>query len=293
MKALATGLLVVAAILFVISSGLEESHPAWGYVRATAEAAMVGALADWFAVNALFKHPLGLPVPHTAIVPERQGEIADGLATFVSNNFLAGEVVGEKLEGAELAKTFGQWLAKPENASSLIDDVVLAAQVISRKMGEDEVVKIVVEKVFFDRLGEHGKQLEAEVQEYEQLHGWTKEVFASVERGLGEAVQPVDTKVRQQLEAELAGLADALTHNKELQARVDPWIVSAVTHLADAGRGQVGALISQTVRDWDPDELVDLIEPKVGRDLQFVRINGTLVGGLVGLLLFVASELFF
>lgn len=293
MKALATGLLVVAAILFVISSGLEESRPAWGYVRATAEAAMVGALADWFAVNALFKHPLGLPIPHTAIVPERQGEIADGLAKFVSNNFLAGEVVGEKLEGAELAKTFGQWLAKPENASSLIDDVVLGAQVISRKMGEDEVVKIVVEKVFFDRLGEHGKQLEAEVQEYEQLHGWTKEVFASVERGLGEAAQPVDSKVRQQLEAELAGLADALTHNKELQARVDPWIVSAVAHLADAGRGQVGALISQTVRDWDPDELVDLVEPKVGRDLQFVRINGTLVGGFVGFLLFAASELFF
>ena len=210
MKALATGLLVVAAILFVISSGLEESRPLWGYVRATAEAAMVGALADWFAVNALFKHPLGLPIPHTAIVPERQGEIADGLAEFVKNNFLAGEIVEEKLEGAQLAKTFGEWLAKPENASSLIDDVVLAAQAISRKMGEDEVVRIVVEKVFVDRLGEHGQQLEAELQEYEQVHGWTKEMWTSLERGLAEAAQPVDSKVRQQLESELASLADAL-----------------------------------------------------------------------------------
>ena len=117
MKGFATLLLVVAAIIFFVARANQDQAPWIGFVRATAEAAMVGALADWFAVTALFKHPLGLPIPHTAIVPKRKNEIGEGLGDFVQSNFLTGEVVAEKLQGVEMSRRLGDCLLYTSDAA--------------------------------------------------------------------------------------------------------------------------------------------------------------------------------
>ena len=116
MKLIATGFFVVAAIVFVVAKGFEDEAGWIGYVRAGAEAAMVGALADWFAVTALFRHPLGLPIPHTAIIPNRKNEIGRSLGEFVQGNFLTREVINERLAGVHVGERFGRWLADPSNA---------------------------------------------------------------------------------------------------------------------------------------------------------------------------------
>src|SRR3954451_6098384 len=118
MKVIATGLLVAAAVVFVVARQFEPNTFA-GYVEAFAEAAMVGALADWFAVTALFKHPLGLPIPHTAIIPTRKDDIGRGLGTFVQGNFLSGPILGERLASIGVADKVGQWLADRHNAEQL------------------------------------------------------------------------------------------------------------------------------------------------------------------------------
>ena len=118
MKAFATGLLVLAAVVYLIARANEDDGAAWvGYVRAFAEAAMVGALADWFAVTALFRYPLGLPIPHTAIIPKRKDQIGRSLGEFVEGNFLTREVLAERLEGVHAGRRLGQWLAVPEHAA--------------------------------------------------------------------------------------------------------------------------------------------------------------------------------
>ena len=293
MKAVAVALLVGAAIAFVISRALEAEQPWLGYVRATAEAAMVGALADWFAVNALFKRPLGLPIPHTAIVPERKDEIGVGLGNFIQENFLAGDVVAEKLEATGLSRTLGEWLQVPENARTVVTEVSTIAAAVSQKLSHDKNVELVVDTMLRDRLAEKGEQLEHELPGFPELHSWTKALFSSMHREFGEATHMVDSAVRPRIEAELVVLAHHLANDEALQARIDKWIISVIVHIADSGRAEIGHLIAQTVEDWDPQELVDRVEPHVGRDLQFIRINGTLVGGLAGLLIFIGSEFLF
>ncbi|MEP4648968.1 MAG: DUF445 domain-containing protein, partial [Ilumatobacter sp.] len=127
MKTVATALLVVAAVIYVVAKINEDSATWVGYVRAVAEAAMVGALADWFAVTALFRHPLGLPIPHTAIIRKRKDDIGRSLGDFVESNFLTVEVIDERLRGAEIGRRAGEWLADPshaERAGDAIADVV-------------------------------------------------------------------------------------------------------------------------------------------------------------------------
>src|SRR5437867_12405214 len=116
MRIVATGLLVAMAALFVLADRLNAIHPAWGFVRSFAEAAMVGGLADWFAVTALFRHPLGIPIPHTAIIPTRKDQLGDSLGEFVGTNFLSESVVRDKLRRAGIAERLGNWLATPDNA---------------------------------------------------------------------------------------------------------------------------------------------------------------------------------
>ena len=124
MKVFATGLLVLAAIVYLVARANEDGAPTWvGYVRAGAEAAMVGALADWFAVTALFRHPLGLPIPHTAIIPRRKDQIGRSLGEFVQGNFLTREVITERLEGVHVGQRLGRWLAVPANAERAAEAV--------------------------------------------------------------------------------------------------------------------------------------------------------------------------
>ena len=116
MKRRATGLLVFMGAVFVVASVLEPRYPWLGYIRATAEASLVGGIADWFAITALFRHPLNLPIPHTAIIPSRKDRIGRSLGNFVQNNFLSPEVLSAKLRAAQISRRAAEWLADPENA---------------------------------------------------------------------------------------------------------------------------------------------------------------------------------
>src|SRR5688572_12473713 len=118
-RAIATGSLVASAVLYALARWMEPQHPAWGFLRAFTEAAMVGGLADWFAVTALFRRPLGLPLPHTAIVPNSQGRIADALGQFIVENFLDPDLLAERMRDQDLSQVVGPWLADNDNAGRL------------------------------------------------------------------------------------------------------------------------------------------------------------------------------
>src|SRR5690349_10729800 len=124
MKLVATGFFLAATAIFLVALLFEDGGPAWvGYVRASAEAGMVGALADWFAVTALFRRPLGLPIPHTAIIPTRKDSFGDALGSFVGTNFLSEAVVRDKLRRAGIGRRLGEWVARPEHAERVTSEL--------------------------------------------------------------------------------------------------------------------------------------------------------------------------
>ena len=149
MKSVATGLLVISAVTYLIAKRAEATGaPMWvSFVRAAAEAAMVGGLADWFAVTALFRRPLGLPIPHTAIISNRKDAIGASLGEFVGENFLSEEVVRNKIRSAQIASRLGTWLRDPANSKQLTDEL---AGVISwaTSRGDDDDMAEVIEESF-------------------------------------------------------------------------------------------------------------------------------------------------
>ena len=147
MKAFATGLLLAMTVLFLITRAIEDGHSGISYVRAFAEAGMVGALADWFAVTALFKHPLGLPIPHTAIIPNRKDDIGRGLGTFVQGNFLSGPVLGERLASIGVADKVGQWLADRHNAEQLAANAGDVVEAVTEVLSDEDVASAVQDMV--------------------------------------------------------------------------------------------------------------------------------------------------
>ena len=177
MKAFAAGLLVLAAVVYVVARAYEDDGAAWvGYVRAGAEASMVGALADWFAVTALFRHPLGLPIPHTAIIPRRKDQIGRSLGEFVQGNFLTHEVLTERLAGVHVGQRLGRWLAVPEHAeraaAALTDAMRGAIEVlddrdvqdalgglVERRLRETEVAPLLGKAVDLTVEGGHHQRL--------------------------------------------------------------------------------------------------------------------------------------
>jgi uncharacterized membrane-anchored protein YjiN (DUF445 family) len=400
MKAMATGLLVAAAIVFALARWAEEDRHWAGYVRATAEAAMVGAIADWFAVTALFKHPLGLPIPHTAIVKKRKDQIGASLGGFVRDNFLTRDVVGERLEQAELGRRVGHWLSEPENARTigdqsaavvrgvtevLRDDVVQSGleQAITNRIASvpvsplvGQVVDVAVEgdhhQVLFEstlrglatfldenqlvfrqrlatespwwvpepiddrvferiyiaisrfiddvggdrdhelrrqldirtkelaaklkeseELRERGESIKTELLDHPEVRRWFDSLWSRVKLALLEAAEDPASPFRRQLESALIEAGQSIEGDPALQAKIDGWIVGATGYVAEQFRGEVADLIAHTVQRWDTDETSDRIELQVGRDLQFIRINGTVVGGLAGLIIYTLSEMAF
>ncbi len=390
MRLIATILLLLMAALFLAARQLEAQNAGWGYLRAFAEAAMVGGLADWFAVTALFRHPLGLPIPHTAIIPENKDRIADTMAAFLKANFLTPQVVARRLQGLNVASAAGQYLANPRTgesrlgsgAASLIADVLESLD--QEKLGglAKTALRTRIERLALAPLlgnlltamiaeGRHMPLIEslirrsAETLEANEglvraiihdrantLMRWTglderlaNGILDGLYKLLAETVVIEDHPLRRKIEESLASLADALVHDPAMHARVEAmkrdvlanpafaaWLdglwergraqlLRAVRGGGDAG-GQIGAslaelgralqhdgrlqvlvnrfsrrtlvgvatryggeivrLVSETVRRWDARTVTDRIEGAVGRDLQFIRINGTLVGGLVG-----------
>ncbi len=400
MKAIAAGMLVLAAVVFVIARWQEGSHHWAGYVRATAEAAMIGALADWFAVTALFRHPLGLPIPHTAIIKKRKDQIGDGLGEFVRDNFLTREVINERLASADLGARVGQWLAQPENASVVGDQSAAVVRGITEilqdekiQQGLDQVVEqrvrsaavaplvgraidlamegdhhhAVVEStltgiasfldenqrtfrhrmseespwwvpepvddVVFDKiyqgvsqfLNEVGGQrnhtlriqldertremserlksdpelearatkLKDELLTHPEFKAWSDSLWQRMKLGLIQATEDPGSPLRVKVQESLVEAGQAIESDPDLQKKLDRWIVDAIGYVAEQFRDEVVDLIASTVQRWDGDETSDRLELQVGRDLQFIRINGTLVGGLAGLAIYTISELLF
>jgi uncharacterized membrane-anchored protein YjiN (DUF445 family) len=398
MKRLATGLFLLAAAVFVLCVTLGGGVGWVGYVRATAEASMVGALADWFAVTALFRHPLGVPIPHTAIIPRKKDQIGESLGTFVQENFLTREVVEHTLEGIDLPGRLGAFLTAPGRAERLAGDAgaavgafgdllrdediqpAVAALVDRRLHGTPaapvlaRVLEIVVEGdrhqevlsvglrglarfleenkvVFRAQLGDASPswvpdwvddrvftRVFAGVQEFLEEVGDDPrhELRRSYENRLRAYISALRTDpataarvedVKKQLlehpavrawsaglwsQAKTAVLTAAADPDSELRARVaglvrrggrllqtDPTVRELVQrqglraggYLAERFAGDLADLVGGTVARWDTEETSRRIELQVGRDLQWIRVNGTVVGGLAGLLIYTLAQL--
>ena len=389
MRALALSLLLLAAVVYALTLNLDHSG-VWGYVNTGAEAAMVGALADWFAVTALFRHPLGLPVPHTAIIPKRKNEIGRNLQEFVTENFLTEEIARDRLAAARVGERVGVWLGVPAHRRRVRTEVVRVARAGLGRLSDDEV-RALVQDFLVPRLVQEpvapiaGTLLEGVVDEQthhglvdlglEQLREWLAENPGTYAAVLGERApwwSPpwVDDKVigwtyqqvlawlhdiqrdprhpaRVALDDLLKRLAHDLQHDPEVMERAEALKERLLTHpqvpetalglwqsfrasltaamddetsyfhtrgdelLEHLGRhlvedevwrgrlearlgeavsffvntygNELAEVISVTVDRWDGKEAAERIELHVGRDLQFIRINGTIVGALAGL----------
>jgi uncharacterized membrane-anchored protein YjiN (DUF445 family) len=393
MRALATAMLAGMAALFVATTGLEAQHPAWGFVRAFAEAGLVGGIADWFAVTALFRHPLGIPIPHTAIVPRNKDRIGDALASFLRDNFLTPTVVARRMRNLDIAGAVGRFLAQPpgegrlrQGGSRLLADILEALDqerlggmvktALAQRIRSVEIAPLLGQTLEAAITSERhvpmvdsivswaGRTLDANEDlirdmvhqragRFLRMVGLDEKLADAIVDGLRKltidmAVDP-DHPVRAKAEEGLANLARNLQSDPETRAKVEAWKSDMVENEAvsawldgvwekarasllksardpDAAlagrfgealrqlgetlqaepklkaalnqfarRATVGivasygdgivTLVSETVRSWDATTVSDRLEGAVGRDLQYIRINGTLVGGLVGLVL--------
>ena len=398
MRRWATGLLGFFAVLFVVTLLLERSHPWLAAVRATAEAAVVGGLADWFAVTALFRYPLGIPIPHTAVIPNQKDRIGRVLGNFVQSHFLSRDVVSSELKQLKLADRVAKWLSQPENSRQLATQVANGLAQVITALPEEEVRRVLadsaekrIQGTRFAPLLSNALALVTTDQQHQmvlnealklvgrviednrdlirdrirdQSPWWVptrvddavyKKIMAGVEALVAgvrtDPSHPLRAKVdvalkdfieRLRTSPELAeraeqwkgqllgrGLVDELVgsawdaiqraagdyrgiptaeppealvqglsaagrsmlENQALLAEVDDFIVRQAADVAERHRPDVAELFARVVARWDPSVAAERLELAVGSDLQYIRINGTLVGGLVGLLLYLAGTL--
>ncbi|MBK5656199.1 hypothetical protein QU42_18125 [Bradyrhizobium sp. UASWS1016] len=394
MRTLATGLLVFMLLVFLATSMAQPHWPWLAYPRAFAEAGMIGACADWFAVVALFRHPLGIPIPHTAIVPQSKQRIAVALGRFIANNFLSPRVVGDRIRDVDIAGWAAQWIERPSharsaaqrtvsavhqamqttpsadlnafltrrtrqgiaaipaaplasrvlallwahgNAQALVERLINSASValannketIRKKVSQRSYrfVPKWVDGMVADRVISGVSQTLDEMREPD--HPWRVELKAEIERLIdrlatdpeylakGEELkqQMLDNpavigqidamwhaiEVRLNSAATSAAIADAIEtalmsvaarirDDAEMRDRINRWLRVAALRAVASRRQEIAAFIRKVVENWDTETLIMRIELQVGRDLQFIRINGTVVGGLVGLLIFSVSR---
>ncbi|MHA6721647.1 DUF445 domain-containing protein [Sphingomonas sp. RS2018] len=392
MRMVATGLLVAMAVVYVIARTNEGVHPAIGYIRAFAEAAMVGGLADWFAVTALFRHPLGLPIPHTAIVPRNKDRIATTLGQFLRDNFLIPRVVARRMGRIDVAAAVGRWLTNPAGLGGgrlrrgasrlvvnilesldqerlggmvraglsgqlrrmqvaplvgkglqaaiaqnrhvpLIDTVIrwgaktieanepILRAMISSKAGGvlrwtgldatlantllDALYKLMAE-VADDP--EHPLRAKAEeglatlaidlqndtaardklesfkndLLDNPAVADWWQGIWENIRAGLIRAAEDPDRLLSGQLGEALRQFGDALQRDPRLAKTINRFVRRAAVGAASDYGDAIVRLVSDTIRGWDTETLTNRLENTVGRDLQYIRVNGTLVGGLVG-----------
>ncbi|MHB1223087.1 MAG: DUF445 domain-containing protein [Gemmatimonadaceae bacterium] len=398
MQRFATGLLVAMTALFAVASFLERRYPWVGFVRAIAEAAMVGGVADWFAVTALFRHPLGVPIPHTAIIPARKDRIGRSLGGFVQANFLSRSVLTARLQAFRPSERLARWLVVPENARRISRHAASALAGAANVL-KDEDVQALIDRSLVSRIrrtrvapllgnalalvtaGDRHQRLLDEVirliattvDQHEDLirdriraetPWWIPEavderIHIRVVAAIDHTLQEVDADplhplrkrfddavhhfieslrhspeaaekaeaikeellahpVVQQfsaslwadvkaailrraadpdaapgaLEQALQTVGETLLADEALQAKADQALTTAVLSVVDQYRDGVAQFIAHTVEQWDPDVTSRKIELAIGRDLQFIRINGTLVGGLVGLILYSIGRAF-
>jgi uncharacterized membrane-anchored protein YjiN (DUF445 family) len=399
MKRVAAGFLAAATGLYALARWQQTHGAEWAqYLGAAAEAAMVGALADWFAVTALFRHPLGLPIPHTAIIPRRKAVLGRSLGEFVGENFLSGDVVRTRLRAIGLSARLGGWLTDPAHAARVTQEAagmfrgVLAVlrdedvqdvlgRMISTRLeawpagppagdllgrfaaqdGHRPMVDLLARKAV-QWLDEHPEAVRRAVTG--NAPGWTprfvdekvaERVYRELVRFASAVRDEPDHAARQAIDRFLADFADDLRHDPDtmrqadrikrdllhhpevqnvvgsawralrgavldaaddsdgelrtrardalasfgarlgtderLRAKLDGWVEGAAVYAVTAYRSEITALITDTVEAWDADETARKMEIQVGRDLQFIRINGTVVGALAGLVIYAVSHL--
>ena len=399
MKRRATGLLVLACAVYIVSRALETRWPGFGYLRATAEAAMIGGLADWFAVTALFRYPMGFKIPHTAIIPNRKDRIGRSLGNFVQNNFLSPAVIRTRLRAAQAARKGAEWLARPEHGESvgrhaaaavagvvqvlrdedvqeIIQDNVMgrvrrtqvtpvvarvlslvtqdnrhqelldsAIRLLGRLMDENHdmirarigretpwwVPTQVDDKIFEKLVGsvektlhevasepghplrarfneavaefivrlqespqtiERGEAFKEEVLSHPAVREYSASLWGDLKASLLKNAADPGSEFRRRIGHAVTRVGQSLVEDEELLEKVELWIENAVIYVVEQYRHEIAGLISTTVAAWDPDDTTRKIELQIGKDLQFIRINGTLVGGLAGLAIYAIGRIF-
>ena len=400
-KMFATGLFVLMAVVFVLMTVLEKDNPAhWiGYIRAFSEAAMVGALADWFAVTALFHHPLGLKIPHTNLIENSKERIGDNLGNFVVSNFLSPKNIRPYIQKIKISHFVGDWLSKTRNQKNLVkelshivldilhklDDAAvvhfignkakemsddlkinrivgnsieyvldkkdhqkmitnLSRQIKDYVINNQDIVKervkkesyflipkfvddTIAEKItgglskFFEEVEsdpEHSLRAEitkklyafsADIQseakwedefrsiknnflKEEKLTQYSKDIWISIKKSLSKELEEDGSALKTYLRKNLTELSQNLQTDEKLQYKIDHWVrVTAYKYILK-NTHQAASLISSTVGNWQGKELSEKLELEVGKDLQFIRVNGTLVGGLVGLIIYTITNFF-
>jgi uncharacterized membrane-anchored protein YjiN (DUF445 family) len=399
MKATATAALILATGVYVLARWQSGRGAGWaGYLEAASEAAMIGALADWFAVTALFRHPLGLPIPHTAIIPHRKEALGRSLGEFVGENFLSESVVRGRLRTVGLSARLGAWLADPAHAERLareaggmirgalgvLDDGKVrqaltdtltrrldavpagppAGRLLARyteAQAHRPIVDLLAQRAV-DWLVEHPEAIELAVES--EAPGWTPrflderlarrvhrellrvakavrddpnhaarravdaylaklaedlrkdpevmaqadrfknellthpatqgaavEAWAALRRMVVEGFTEEDGDLRGRLRDAICSLGKRLNEDARLREQADSWVEGAAVYVVTTYRNEITALITDTVNAWDPEETSRKIEIQIGRDLQFIRINGTVVGALAGLLIYTLTRI--
>jgi uncharacterized membrane-anchored protein YjiN (DUF445 family) len=398
MKLFATSLLVGMAVVFVVCWLLQDRYPALRYVRAAAEAGMVGALADWFAVTALFRRPMGLPIPHTAIIPTRKDAIGSALSDFVATNFLSERVVRDRLAGFSVAGRIGGFLAEQRNAERVTAEVATAVRGLAAVLQDDQVAELLAgmarRKISETPVGPPVGRIAAEVFArgdhhplvdfiVDRCHAWIRDNYTTVSRVVSQRAPTwsprfVDTIVADRIYREVEAFALAvktdphhelrkaldrflaefahelqtdpttmaradavkerildnaqvrqlaagawstvkqtllesaddpssplrislrdglmsfgrrLSTDSETAAKVDSWVADAAGYLAANHARALTGIIDETIARWDGEQTSRTIELHIGRDLQFIRINGTVVGALAGLVIYTVEQM--
>ena len=402
MKLVALGFLIGATLIFLLTSwGLANGWGAWsGYVRAAAEAGMVGALADWFAVTALFRYPLGLKIPHTAIIPNKKDVLGDSLGDFVGTNFLSEAVVRDKLRRIEIAQRLGGWLGQPENAERVTSELATVVRAAVRVLRDEDVqaimeqavAKRIIERPWGPPLGkilqgvfadgahhklvdlmcdrgyewvrdnhttmlrvvsdrapswspkfvdemladkvygevlsfawavktdvnhpmrlaldkflgefaqdlqtnpevmERAEQVKGQIVHHAEVQKLIGSAWGTAKEMLLNAAEDPSSELRKRVKAGLVTLGERMVTDDQLRGKVDGWVEGAAAYLVTNYSREITTIITDTVQRWDAEETSRKIELQVGRDLQFSRINGTVVGALAGLVIYAVAELLF
>ncbi|WP_345543106.1 DUF445 domain-containing protein [Microbacterium jejuense] len=397
MKGVALGALLFMAALFAVSFAFQQEVPALAYLRAAGEGGMVGALADWFAVTALFRHPLGIPIPHTAIIPSRKDEIGRTLGEFVETEFLRGDVVRTKLVETPIAARLGEWLGTPAHAERVAAEASVMASSVLQALSDDDVRDVIEELArehliapewgpplgewlqrivdagahrgavdlaadsiaawlaanhrsftglvsrrlpswvpsvahrfvddtvyneavkfvgavqrdprhparlaidgYLERLAANLQHDPATIGRFEdaklavfdspRVRELAGEAWATAKAGLLRALADPESGLRRRGVAALVEVGERMTTDAALQRRVDSWVTDAAVFLVDRYRHDIASIITDTVERWDPAETTEKIELMVGRDLQYIRLNGTIVGALAGVAIFTVAH---
>ena len=398
MKLLATGLLLAMTAVYLASAYLEQFYYWASFVNATAEAAMIGAVADWFAITALFRHPLGLKIPHTAIIPTRQNDIARQFGEFVQVNFLSEAVITEKIRSMNLSRRVAAWVVEPANASAVAEHVTAGLAGVVRVINDDSIQQMIesrvedkirttsfapmigdlltfitsgkrqqdlfdgavgmglylledsdrdirdkvaeetpwwfpdsvdkaiyhritrsvskmlydmqvdifhplrvrlmtVVKQFLDDLKQSEDIREKEIEIKEDLLqapaviDFTSSLWRDIKDVLISQSEHPDAELKKAIEDAVIRFGASILEDPALAAKIDGWAEDSARYLITNYGHEIAALISDTIDGWDPAATSEKIEEHIGKDLQFIRINGTVVGGLVGLFIYCLHEL--